>query len=190
MGNIIILTRSAAMKWYEQNFVNRRDWIMDNLELLGLDPEETVLVLLIDFMNEHRIPIDLEVLHKKSGLSIEKVDSVISCLCAKKYLEIKASSRSVKFILNGLYETDTARSEQILDNSLFDVFESEFGRPLTNHEMEKVSEWNRTMEKKLILYALREASAYQHLKISYIDKILSEWKAKGVTAAEYEKGRH
>ncbi|HCK87257.1 MAG TPA: DNA replication protein DnaD [Erysipelotrichaceae bacterium] len=178
------------MKWYEQNYVNRRDWILQNLELLGLDSEETVMVLLIDFMNEHRIPIDLEALHKKSGLSLERTDSVISCLCAKKYLEIRASAKSIKFILNGLFETDTARNERVLDNSLFDTFETEFGRPLTNNEMAKISEWNRTMEKKLILYALREASAYQHLKITYIDKILSEWKNKGITAEDYENGKH
>ena len=27
-------------KWYEQRFVNRRDWILDHLGLLGLSPEE------------------------------------------------------------------------------------------------------------------------------------------------------
>ena len=40
------------MQWYEQRFVNHRDWILDHLEYLGLDAEETVIVLLIDFMNE------------------------------------------------------------------------------------------------------------------------------------------
>ena len=177
------------MKWYEQNFVNRRDWVLDHLDLLGLDAEETVLVLLIDFMNEHRIPIDLESLHKKSGLSMEKTDSVISCLCAKKYLEIKASARAVRFSLKGLYETDTARSERILDHSLFETFETEFGRTLSANEMAKISEWNRTTDKKLILYALREASAYRQLKIAYIDRILSSWKTKGLTAADYEEGK-
>lgn len=66
------------MKWYEQNFVNHRDWIMDHLELLGLDANETVLVLLIDFCNEHNIPVTLEVLHKKTGMSMEQVDETVS----------------------------------------------------------------------------------------------------------------
>ena len=39
------------MKWYEQNFVNHRDWVLDHLDLLALEPKETVTVLLIDFLN-------------------------------------------------------------------------------------------------------------------------------------------
>lgn len=169
------------MKWYEQNFVNRRDWILDHLDLLGLDANETILVLLIDFMNEHHIPVSLEILRKKTGLSMEEVDKTVSTLCARRYLEIRASAREVRFLLNGLFETDTARSERILDSSLFDTFETEFGRPLSNQEMTKISDWNRTTDKKMILYALRQASAYRHLSISYIDKILETWKTEGKT---------
>lgn len=174
------------MKWYEQNFVNRRDWILDHLELLGLDANETILVLLIDFFNEHNIPVTMEILHKKTGLTVEQVDQSISTLCAKKYLEIRASAKKVRFILNGLFDTDTARSERVLDSSLFDTFETEFGRPLSNMEMTKISDWNRTTDKKLILYALRQASAYQHLSINYIDKILNDWKTEGRTVEMIE----
>ena len=168
-------------KWYEQNFINKRDWILDHLELLGLDANETVLVLLIDFLNDHRIPVTLEILHKKTGMSMEEVDKTVSTLCAKRYLEIRASATKVRFLLNGLYETDTARSERILDSSLFDTFETEFGRPLSNQEMTKISDWNRTTDKKMILYALRQASAYGHLSIAYIDRILLNWKNEGKT---------
>jgi DNA replication protein len=174
------------MKWYEQNFVNRRDWILDHLELLGLEADETVLVLLIDFFNEHNIPVTMEILHKKTGLTMDQVDQSISTLCAKKYLEIRASAKKVRFILNGLFETDTARSERVLDSSLFDTFETEFGRPLSNMEMTKISDWNRTTDKKLILYALRQVSAYQHLSINYIDKILNDWKTEGRTVEMIE----
>ena len=77
------------MKWYETNYVNRRDWILDNLEYLGLDDKQVLIVLLIDFLNDKNIPISLELLEKKSGLSKEEVDQQISILCAKKYLLIK-----------------------------------------------------------------------------------------------------
>lgn len=177
------------MKWYEQKYVNHRDWILDNLQLLGMSSDETVMVLLIDFMNEHHEKITMEALSQKSGLSMEKTDEVISVLCAKKYLEIRVSSQSVHFLLNGLFETDIARDERILDSSLFDIFESEFKRPLTNNEMQKISDWNKTTDKKLIIYALREASAYQKMSLPYIEKILSEWKEKGVTAEMLDEGK-
>ncbi len=176
------------MKWYEQKFVNRRDWILENCQLLGLDSNEFELVMLIDYFNEHHEPITMETLHQKTGMTLDEVDRTISVLCAKKYLEIRASAANVCFSLNGMFETDVARSERILDSSLFSVFEGEFGRPLSHQEMEKISDWNRTTDKKMIIYALREASAYQKLNVAYIDKILSEWKNKGLTLQQIEEG--
>jgi len=176
------------MKWYEQSFVNRRDYILENMDLLGLSAEEAVVVLQIDFMNEHRKPINDEILKAKTNMDSEKLDQVISLLAAKKYLEIRASSKGARFILNGLFETDIARNASIMDTSLFETFESEFGRPLSQSEMSKIAEWNRTTDKKMILYALREASVYRQLKINYIDKILSEWKTSGKTLTEIAGG--
>lgn len=178
------------MKWYETNYVDHRDWVLDQLNLLSLNPEETIVVLMIDFMNEHRLKITIEDLAKKCNLTSDTVNQIISILSAKRYLEIKASSKSVKFSLNGLFETDTAKDESILDASLFDVFETEFGRPLSPKEMENVSEWNRTTDRKMILYALREASAYQKKSLPYIDKILSSWKEKGLTLQQIDEGKY
>ena len=33
------------MKWYETNYVNHRDWILDNLNLLSLDAKEAIVIL-------------------------------------------------------------------------------------------------------------------------------------------------
>jgi DNA replication protein len=175
------------MKWYEQKYLNHRDWILDNCQLLGMDDHELVMVMLIDFFNEHHEPISMELLHQKTGMTLDEVDRTISVLCAKKYLEIRASASNVCSSLNGLCETDVARSERILDSSLFSVFEKEFGRTLSNQEMEKISDWNRTTDKKMIIYALREASAYQKLNVAYIDRILNEWKNKGLTIEQIEE---
>lgn len=177
------------MKWYEQNYVNHRDWILDHLEYLGLDEKETILVLLIDFFNEHHIEITLEALSKKTGMPSELVNQEISVLCAKKYLEIRASSRKISYRLNGLFETNTARDREIMDTSLFDVFETELGRPLSQPEMQKISDWNRSIDRHLIVYALREASAYQKLNLTYIERILKDWQDKGYTAEMIEQGK-
>ena len=177
------------MKWYEQNFINRRDWILDNVGLLGLDGNQALIVLLIDFMNDKNIPITTAILEKKSGLSSEEVERCISVLCAKKYLEIRANAKEVSFLLNGLFEANVAQEENVLDSSLFSLFEGEFKRPLSNKEMTKISEWNKTFDKTMIIYALREASAYNHLSLTYIDKILSAWQEKHYTVADLEAGK-
>ena len=177
------------MKWYKQKYVNHRDWIIDNLELLGLDEKEFLMVMMIDFMNEHKEPVSIESLHKKTGFTTEETDRIISVLCAKQYLEIKASAKSVRFELDGLFETNIAKEERILESSLYSAFESEFGRPLSQQEMAKISDWNKTTDKQLIMYALREASAYQNLNLRYIESILNDWKTKGITVQKIEQGK-
>lgn len=53
------------MKWYEQKYVNHRDWILDQMGLLGMDSAELVIVLLIDFMNQNHIEITMDALKEK-----------------------------------------------------------------------------------------------------------------------------
>ena len=85
------------MKWYEQKYVNHRDWILDQMGLLGMDSVELVIVLLIDFMNQNHMEITMDALREKTGIQEEELNRVISALCAKKYLKIKASARAVVF---------------------------------------------------------------------------------------------
>ena len=54
------------MKWYEQKYVNHRDWLLDNMELLNLSHTDLIVVLLIDFLNEHQIMITTELLSEKT----------------------------------------------------------------------------------------------------------------------------
>ena len=175
------------MKWYEQRYVSHRDWILDNMESLGLDINEAMLVLLIDFFNEHNIEITLEDLCKKTNKTKDEMDQIISNLTAKKYLDIYSAGSMVKWSLNGLFEADRPNSVKVVDRDLFDTFESEFGRPLTEREMVKLNEWAKTTDKTMIIYALREASLYQVLSMPYIDKVLSSWKKKGYTGKTIEK---
>ncbi len=177
------------MKWYEQRFVNRRDWVIENQEFLGLSEKEFMIVLMIDFMSEYRIPISIDALAQKSGMDAREVDETVSLLCAKKYLDIRASGKRISFRLDGLYDTETAREAGVADRSVFDLFESEFKRPLTQKDMEKISEWNRTYEKRMIILALREASMYQKVSLPYIDTILREWTKKNYTADMIEQGK-
>ena len=179
-----MLLQVNHMKWYEQNYVSHRDWILDHLRILNLTPQEFMLVMTVDFMNEHRMPITMETLSRQTGISQQECDRVISVLCAKQYLQIRACNQDVRFVLDGLFETETARTERVMDQSLYDLFETEFSRPLNPREMEKISEWNSIYGKKMIVQALREASAYRHLNTAYIDRILQEWKKNGANAGK------
>lgn len=178
------------MKWYETNYVSHRDWILDHLDLLGLSSDEAVVALMIDFMNEKRMNITVDDIAGHTGMSVEKADETVSLLCAKRYLQIQVNGGNVRFSLSGLFETDVARSERMLDASLFDLFEQEFRRPLSQMEMQKINEWNRTTDRTLIIYALREASAYSSLSMGYIEAVLNSWKQKGITPKMIEEGKY
>ncbi|MBQ1446431.1 MAG: DnaD domain protein [Solobacterium sp.] len=167
------------MKWYEQKYVNRRDWILDNLENLKLSPQELMVVMTIDFYNENRTDISMDILQKKTGLDMDELNRVVSVLCARHYLDIMASSRNVQFRLDGLFDTDTAKDIRVMDSPLIELFEEEFGRPMTPNEMQKISEWNRIYPRKTIIHALREASAYQKRSMSYVESVLRNTGRKG-----------
>ena len=170
------------MKWYEEHYVNRRDWVLDHLEYLALTPAELEIVMLIDFSSQYQLPISMDSLSSKSGMTMDEVNDAVSSLVARRYLTIRASGGNVAFRLDGLFSTDTAKEKNALDASLFETFESEFRRTLSQQEMEKISEWSRTYDKKLILEALRQASMYQKLNLPYVEKILIRLSEKGAGA--------
>lgn len=177
------------MKWYKQKYVNRRDWILDNLEFLGLSEKEIVVVLLIDFFNSNHINITIDLLCKKTGFEENEINKILSVLFAKKFLQIEARNNVPCFILDGLFELEVEVIESELDNSLFNLFEKEFKRPLTQKEMETISDWVKTIDSKFIIEALKQASMYKKVKLSYIDKILKNWVNNNVTISMIQEGK-
>ncbi|WP_431804932.1 DnaD domain-containing protein [Halobacillus andaensis] len=66
------------------------------------------------------------------------------------------------------------------------MFEQEFGRPLSPFEIENINIWldQEEQEPALIKAALREAVLMGKLNFKYIDRILREWKRKGIQTVE------
>lgn len=177
-------------KWYKHSYINRANWILENYANLNLSCEEGILVLLINHANESHMALSQDSLAALSGMSIAQVDKAIALLCAKQYLTIRAAITGIEFDLNGLFEAETAKSEKASSQSLFDVFESEFARPLTQNEMMKISDWSKQFDQRMVLYALKEAALYKKVSIPYIAAILEEWRKRGYTVGMIEKGKH
>lgn len=85
---------------------------------------------------------------------------------------------------------DQADQEQknIYECSLFDLFEREFARPLSQPECQRLGDWQERYDDKLIRYALRESLLYGKHSLDYIDRILLAWEKKAFTAEMYENG--
>lgn len=175
-------------KWYKTTYVNRRDWILENFDCFGFGPQEGLLCLVIDYLNANNIDISYDILCNKTGMKKDEVDSIISVLVAKRYLELKILNNAIKFNLDGLFDTEVKKTKVATNNKVFELFESEFARPLSPTEMEKLIDLVSYYDTKMILYALKYASMYKKLSMAYIEAILKDFKEKGITIKKLDEG--
>jgi len=160
-------------KWYQENYVSRRDWILENINRLNLSPLEALVLLEIDFNNGTRTTNTMELLATQLNADASDIDDAISSLCRQGYLEIVTRNRRVVFDISGVFE-DHAQID--LTRDLFDTFESEFGRTLSQKETVQLAEMQKEYDKNLVLKALREAVIQNKFNMNYIERILSNWK--------------
>ncbi|AUJ26438.1 DnaD domain-containing protein [Virgibacillus dokdonensis] len=83
-------------------------------------------------------------------------------------------------------EEDTKQDSDTSDGTIFILFEQEFGRPLSPFEIEMINAWldEDQIAPSLIKAALRESVLMGKLNFKYIDRILREWKKKGIHSVE------
>ena len=160
-------------KWYKEKFINRRNWMLDHLDELSVSAEETIVLLLIDFMNEFQISVSHQALAKKLKKSDDEIDDILSRLSAKGFLNLELRDGRINFEIDGIFEGQQDKPIA-MDTSLFDQYETEFGRPLSQMEMQRLAEWTNTYHQKMIIYALREALTYDKKSFDYIERILIE----------------
>ena len=178
------------MELYKKTYFDHRNFILSEIEHLEVTIEEAFVLLYIDFCNEFNINFDLETCAKKMKMKPVALDNLMNQLINKGYLEIKMKNRKVVYSLEQVFKVKE-NLEVLATNefqSLFELYESEFGRPLTMSESQRLSEWMSTYELKLIEYALREAVVYETRSFDYINVILIKWKEKKLTALDYEEG--
>ena len=156
-------------KWYQENYVSRRNWILANIRELGLNPAQTLTVLLIDYDNEFRESISVEILAQQGNMTAEETDRIITELCQLGYLKITSRSRHIYYDLSGLFE-DKPKVE--VSGDIFALFEGEFGRPLSQKETTMIASWMNQYPQKTVVNGLREAVKYGKLSVDYIDRIL------------------
>ena len=113
---------------------------------------------------------------------------MIFSILALSDLSLEFKEGKIIFNIDGVFEDDKDKAIPF-DQSLFELYETEFGRPLSQMELQRMADWLNTYEQKLISYALREALTYDHKSFDYIERILVEWKKRNLTAEEYEEGK-
>ncbi|QKY69184.1 DnaD domain-containing protein [Lentibacillus sp. CBA3610] len=169
--------------------------LLDKYAALGLKEQEVMVILqLLRFLqekNDFPTPNDLA-----SHLTISEKEcaNILRKLIQKNFLSIEQLKNehnqiTESYSLNPLWEklyTEEAETNSQDDGTIFILFEQEFGRPLSPFEIEMINTWldEDKLPPSLIKAALRESVLMGKLNFKYIDRILRDWKKKGINSVE------
>jgi len=183
---------------FQQIFLNQLTIpikLLTDYQSIGLNEQDVMVILQIhrflQLGNEFPTPAELS-----TSLTMSEADCVdhLRTLIQKNLLEIKElrneqNQLSEAYSLDPLWErlfTHEKESVEQAEGTVFILFEQEFGRPLSPFEIETINAWldEDQIAPSLIKAALREAVLMGKLNFKYIDRILREWKRKGIHTVE------
>lgn len=171
--------------------------IFNNYKRLNVTEEELiVLIFIIDLGNKINYNPDIFV----NELNMEKFKAmeILNSLYEKKLINIivekNSNNKTEEFItldllyskiLNLFKEVQDTTSINTDNTDIFSIFESEFGRTISPIEYEIIKGWfDDGFSYEIIFEALREATYNNVNNLSYIDKILYDWRKKGIKTKE------
>jgi len=178
--------------------------LLSNYKNIGLTDQETMLVIhLLYFQGKGNLFPAVTELEQRMSLNIEEIMRILQRLVRERYIRIDEKKDEVTGILSEVYNLNPLyekmaywiekvhQQEQIetrkqktehQQRNVFQIFEQEFGRPLSPIEIELINAWidQDHYTNEIILYALKEAVFSNKLNFRYIDKILFEWQRKNL----------
>lgn len=171
-------------------YIDWKQLLINNYRNLDLKEEEVMILLVIDsLLNNNEIIITPDLLALKMNYSQQVLDKHLSSLLNKNLINIEEDEQGkIKTTLNGIKyivvsdflkaQTNTKSEDDLQkEQNLFEIFENQFGRPLSFVEMDTMQQWlQEGYEEDKIILALKEAVAMKKKNIRYIDKILLEWR--------------
>lgn len=177
------------------DLLNSKDISFPRLLLLhykDLKLDDSELVMLIYLLNSSlefnptKISEDLKLTLQEV---LMKIDSLTNKDIIKVELKKENNVRQEYININNLYNKLSyfvINGEVCVDNSnIFDTFEKEFGRTLSPMEYQIINGWlNDKMSEEIVILALKEATYNGVSNLRYIDKILYEWRSKGLDTKE------
>ncbi|WP_440898150.1 DnaD domain-containing protein [Amphibacillus sp. Q70] len=174
--------------------------LFSDYKQLGIDEQELVVILHIHRFIQEEIffPPPLKIA-ELMAIDEQKCSQLLRQLIQKDLLtiiELQSENGivnerySLEPLWKKLYQDKPTKNpnNQFNDNmmNIFVLFEQEFGRALSPFEIEMINVWldEEKIEPVLIKAALRETVLMSKLNFRYIDRILREWKRKGIHTVE------
>ncbi len=180
--------------------MNTKDIIIPNYLIkyykkLNLNYEELIFIsYLLSFDKE--IPFDINKFAIATNIDTMAIMQIISSLTEKKLIELPILKTKegkmkeyidLKIIKNKVLSLiiEEEPKKEINNSNIYSVIEKEFGRTLSPIEYETIKGWlDQNIGEEMIKEALKEAILNGVTNLKYIDKILFEWKRKGIKKAQ------
>jgi DNA replication protein len=196
-GGIDLAKYQSFQDILDNQMVVPKQLLMNYTNLKINETELVVLLQIHRFRTEGNGFPTPEELADHLSISAQECSRVLRSLIQKRLMTIEQNHNENR-VLNESYSLEplweklftvlssTPKEDKSFDENIFPLFEQEFGRPLSPFEIETINIWLDEEEQTpaLIKAALREAVLMSKLNFKYIDRILREWKRKGVRTVE------
>lgn len=147
------------------------------------------LILLIYFTNQEEPTLNVANIMANVYLSEEEIMEAFTRLMAIELIDVSVIKNpngvrteiiSLDNLLKQVTTDITKKHKREEKTNIFEMFEREFGRPLSPMEFEIINGWlEEGTTRELIIEALREAIYNGAKSLRYVSKILLSWKEKG-----------
>ena len=158
--------------------------LLKNYKKLNISESELIILIFLINNSEYNPKEIASIMDIKLPLLLEMISQLESKGILKIELKNINGINTEVCNLDNLYEKLSLlviKKEEAKDNkSIYDVFETELGRTLSPIEYELVGEWLNDNTEEILKLALREATYNGVSKFRYIDRIIHEWKKKGI----------
>ena len=157
-----------------------------------LNITEKELIILICIINKgDKIVYDPGLFTEEIGMKPYEAMQILNDLSEKAILEIKVENNPsgkkeeyiyLDLLYNKLFNIIIDKNhEATINTDLFTLFETELGRTISPMEVEIIKEWlHDGNSEELIKEALKEAIYNNARNLKYIDRILFNWRTKGI----------
>lgn len=177
-------------------------YLLKNRDKFKLNMDEFVFLMYL-YNNGDKVVFDPNKISKDLNMPLKEVMNYISELTEKKCIRV-AVERNDKDMLEDVIDLSDFYSKASLtmiddidaisekdSNSIFSFIEKEFGRTISPIESEIIKSWiENGNSEEIVKEAVKEATFNGVSNLRYIDKILYEWKKKGIkTKKDVEKNK-
>lgn len=173
--------------------------LMTYYNKLGMTNQEFLLYLqLLHYQQEGNSFPDLQEISQRIGISNDDIFTVMENLLGKGFMQIKRIQDpqgrtgdsydlspiyvKIQQLLQSKIKKEAVVEHELGIQELFQMFEKEFGRPLSPMELETIKMWivEDKYELEIIRLALRESVLNQVYNLKYVDRILLSWERKNL----------